>query len=93
MEPGAGVCVASCMSADPQSRPSRRPSRTIRTIAAMAAWAGAAGAAWAAPGPLRPPTAGDLASPPTVMTLLVTGLLLGLVLLAALLPAKRGHQD
>lgn len=62
-------------------------------MGALAAWAGLAASAWAAPGPLRPPTASDLASPPTVMTLLVTGLLLGLVLLAALLPAKRGHQD
>lgn len=93
MEPGSGVCVASCMSRHPTSRPNRRPSRTASTLVALAGWGAAAGSAWAAPGPLRPPTASDLAAPPTVMTLIVTALLVGLVLLAALLPVKRGHQD
>ncbi|MEQ8769150.1 MAG: hypothetical protein RIB60_01420 [Phycisphaerales bacterium] len=71
-------------------RPSSRR-RFARVVPSLAVLAASAGSAWATP--LRPPTPDELQGPSTVLTILVTVVLAGLLLLAAFFPSKRGHQD
>ncbi len=72
-------------------RPSR--DRAARVLSSATALLVSAGAAWAQSSPLRPPTPDELKGPNTVLTILVTVVLAGLLLLAAFFPSKRGHQD
>ena len=72
--------------------PTHRARLTAR-FASLGALALSAGSALAQNGDLRPPTPGDLAGAPTVLTIIATVLLAGLVMLAAFFPSKRGHQD
>ncbi|HYF14394.1 MAG TPA: hypothetical protein VD971_04895 [Phycisphaerales bacterium] len=43
--------------------------------------------------PIKAPTPGRPDTPPTVMSILLAVVLVGLIFGAALIPSKRGHQD
>lgn len=71
----------------------RWTSRVSGVLMGAAALMVASGAAWAQDAPLRPPTPQGLKGPVTVLTIIVTVVLAGLLLLAAFFPSRRGHQD
>lgn len=85
----------------PMTNKRRRPSpppALARAMSGAAVLAVAAGSALAQQGstPLRPPTPGELEGVPMslgIVTIIVTVLLAALVILAAVYPSKRGHQD
>lgn len=45
------------------------------------------------PTTLTPPRAGEIASPPGIVTLIVLAIVIAAVVFASIFPSKRGHQD
>ncbi len=70
-----------------------RVSLVRRAAVGAAVLAMGAGAVIAQDAPLRPPTPNELKGAPFILTLLITVVLVGLLVLAAFFPSKRGHQD